>query len=179
MKTDEELIIDFRQGNTAAFNTLVDRYTPRLYSFLGGTSDTMDLVQDTFNKVYRNIHQFNTDKSFKTWLFSIARNCSIDAGRKAGRRFPLLNAETANIEESHDDCPASSMSRTENKEIVKEALNQLPEKQREVLILSYYQNLSYPQIAKKMSCSTSTVKTHMARAVRKLMHILPDHGGLF
>jgi RNA polymerase sigma-70 factor, ECF subfamily len=178
MRTDEELILDFRNGSAIAFNTLVERYTSRLHQFLGGTSDAMDLVQETFNKAYRNLNSFNIERPFKPWLFKIAKNCSIDANRKAGVRFPLLyNTDVIDVEDIND-CPAISVTKVENRTLVKAAIEKLPAQQKQVLILSYYQNMSYPQIAKSLNISTSTVKTHMARAIQKLITLLPDVGNL-
>jgi len=179
-RTDEELVIAYRHGDHDASSELVSRYTERLHHFLGGTADAMDLVQETFKKVFSSLHSFNESKSFKSWLFQIAKNCSIDANRKAGVRFNLHKSEEfSDVEDCSSENPSLLMSVSERKKIILESVQELPEKQREVLILSYYQGLSYPEISKKLGCSVSSVKTHMSRAVQKLSKSLPNTGGLF
>lgn len=178
-RTDEELVIAYRKGDSEASSELVLRYTKRLHKFLGGSSDAMDLVQETFKKVFSSLHSFNEKKSFKSWLFQIARNCSIDEKRKAGVRFNLHNSEEfLDVEDCPTQSPSTLMSTSERKNIILQSILELPEKQREVLSMSYYQGLSYPEIALKLKCSVSTVKTHMSRAVQRLSKTLPDSGGL-
>ena len=178
-RTDEELVSAHKNGDNEASSELVARYTARLHNFLGGTSDAMDLVQETFKKVFSHIHSFNEKKSFKSWLFQIARNCSIDESRKAGIRFNLHNTEEfLEVEDCTSKTPSTLMTTLERKDIILKSVQELPEKQREVLSLSYFQGLSYPEIAKKLNCSVSSVKTHMSRAVQKLAKSLPNSGGL-
>ena len=180
LRTDEELVIAYRDGDCKASSILVERYTSRLHTFLGGTANAMDLVQETFKKVFNSLNSFNENKSFKSWLFQIARNCSIDESRKAGVRFNLNHSEELiDIEDRASETPSSLLSIEERKNIILSSIQELPEMQREVLRLSYYQGLSYPQIAKKLKCSVSSVKTHMARAVQKLSKILPETGEMF
>ena len=177
MKTDEELVTEYKAGNNDAFTELVTRYKARLHSFLGGSSDAKDLVQETFKKVFKNLSTFNEKRSFKSWVFKIAKNCSIDAKRKAGSRFNLLESdELSEIHDETTDCPSTKLSRSERNSLILKEVSNLPEKQREVLTLSYYQGLTYPQIAEKLNCSVSSVKTHMSRAVQKLSQRLP--GGI-
>ncbi|MCM8542535.1 MAG: RNA polymerase sigma factor [Lentisphaeraceae bacterium] len=179
MKTDEELITAYKDGDTEAFTELVKRYKNRLFTFLGGKNDAKDLVQETFKKVFNNLSKFNEKRSFKAWVFKIAKNCSIDEGRKAGSRFNLLEScELPEIEDETSFCPSASLRKAERKQIILEAVNALPEKQRQVLSLSYFEGETYPEIAKKLDCSVSSVKTHMSRAVQKLAQILPDGGRL-
>lgn len=177
MKTDEELVSAYKDGDTEAFNELVSRYKNRLVSFLGGSSDAKDLAQETFKKVFKSLSTFNEKRSFKAWVFKIAKNCSIDEGRKSGSRFNLLEScELPEMEDETSQSPDQSLRKSERKSILVEAINSLPEKQREVLTLSYFHGESYTAIAKKLNCSVSSVKTHMSRAVQKLAKTLPDDG---
>lgn len=177
MKTDEELVSEYKNGDAEAFNELVRRYKNRLTSFLGGKADAKDLVQETFRKVFKNMGSFNERRSFKAWVFKIAKNCSIDAGRKAGSRFNLLEScELPEIVDETTHSPSISLRESERKKALTQAVNSLPEKQREVLTRSYFHGQSYPEIAQQLNCSVSSVKTHMSRAVQKLAKILPDRG---
>lgn len=177
MKTDEELVTEFKNGDAEAFNELVYRYKNRLTSFLGGKADSKDLVQETFKKVFKSLGSFNEKRSFKAWVFKIAKNCSIDEGRKAGSRFNLLEScELSELEDEASTSPSLSLRKAERKKALIIAVNSLPEKQREVLTLSYFQGNSYSEIAQILNCSVSSVKTHMSRAVQKLAKTLPDGG---
>lgn len=177
MKSDEELVTEYKKGDTQAFNELVHRYKNRLTSFLGGKTDAKDLVQETFKKVFKNLSSFNEERSFKAWVFKIAKNCSIDEGRKAKSRFNLLEScELPELEDESINSPAISLRKSERKKALLSAVNALPQKQREVLTLSYFQGMTYPEIAIQLNCSVSSVKTHMARAVQKLAKSLPDGG---
>jgi len=179
MKTDEELALAYQNGKKEAFNELVSRYQVRLFHFVGGTSDAMDLVQETFHRAHKKFHTFNPAKSFQSWIYTIARNCAIDTHRKQKSRMAKHNP----LEDfTQTDCntPEKELSRRENRALVTQAIEGLPEQQKKVLTLSYYQELSYSEIAQKLNCSTSTVKTHMSRAVRHLAKKLPrpEKGGL-
>ena len=79
---DEEIILSYKAGNKEAFKILIERYTTPLYNFIariGGRNDTSDIVQETFIKIWKNLNRFDEDKaSFKTWIFTIARNTATD-----------------------------------------------------------------------------------------------------
>jgi RNA polymerase sigma factor (sigma-70 family) len=177
MKTDSELIIDFKEGNVDAFNELIKRYRLPLLKFLNSSQDASDLVQETFNKAYAKINTFNesSSSSFKCWLYRIARNCQIDASRKENRHQDFLNS-LAQMQVMHANPPFAHLLKSEYSFQVRTCINELSEMQREVLIMNYYHDLKYNQIAEILGCSLSAVKTHMSRAVLKLSQTLPSPG---
>ena len=174
MKTDKELVLDFKNGNTIAFDDLVDRYRQPLFSYLGADTQAQDIIQETFQKVHEKIGQFNDASPFKAWLYRIARNCQIDASRKERRRLDKLNDYVSTIQDMTDTAPSEKIVAGELKDSVQLAINALSEMQREVLIMNYFHGLSYPEIAGVLRCSVSSVKTHMSRAIMNLARSLPD-----
>ncbi|MCH2204532.1 MAG: RNA polymerase sigma factor [Lentisphaerales bacterium] len=174
MKTDKELVLDFKNGNAVAFDDLVDRYRQPLFSYLGADSQTQDIIQETFQKVHEKIGQFNDTSPFKAWIYRIARNCQIDASRKERRRLDKLNDYISTFQEKADTAPSEKIVAGEIRLFVRQAINSLSEMQREVLIMNYFHGLSYPEIAGVLCCSVSSVKTHMSRAIMNLARTLPD-----
>ena len=181
MKTDSELVLAFKNGSDDAFGEIMARYRQPLHNFLGGTFEASDLVQETFSKAYNNIHSFNerTSSSFKCWLYKIARNCQIDACRKNNRHQIALDSFSI-LGKTNVRPPFAALVQNEYKEQVRKCIDDLSEMQREVLIMSYYHDLKYNQIAEILGCSLSAVKTHMSRAVMRLAQTLPtpDKGDL-
>jgi len=90
-KTDEEIILLYKNGDGEALKTIIDRYTPPIYNFvarLANKNDAPDIVQEVFIKIWKNIHHFDQSKaSFKTWIFTIARNTATDFLRKKKSLF--------------------------------------------------------------------------------------------
>ncbi len=184
--SDEDLMIAHREGNAEALGALIARYATPLLSYLsrmiGERGQAEDLFQETFMRVHAKAWSFRSDGRFKPWLFTIATRLAIDAIRRRGRRPALVSLD------GDPDCPGigpdpahapasnpgSDMIRAELKEQVRQAVDSLPERQRAALVLAHFQGLGYDEVAKVMSCSVSTVKTHMARAIRTLARLLPD-----
>ena len=176
MKSDLYLIEQTRQGHSEAFGELFDRYHSPLLSYIGNRSDAKDLLQETFKKAFHKLHTFNESYSFKCWLYKIARNCMIDASRKDIRHQSLLLDLVPLIQNSTVKPHSASLVKDDYRSLIKAAINDLSEMQREVLIMSYYHGLTYNQISEILECSVSAVKTHMSRAVLKLSHTLPRPG---
>jgi RNA polymerase sigma-70 factor, ECF subfamily len=174
MKTDNELVSDYMNGDSTAFRHLVDRYRRPLFTYLGSDAEAYDIIQETFHKVHDKISQFNETSPFKSWLYRIARNCQIDASRKERRRLDKLSEYVSLIQHDVDAGPSKSMAAAELKEAVRDSVNKLSEMQRQVLIMNYFHGLSYPEISGILKCSVSTVKTHMSRAIMNLARTLPD-----
>lgn len=181
-KSDEALIIAHTQGNQEAFGELVGRYTVSLMSYLwrvtGNRQQAEDVFQETFLRVHQAAGRFRQGSTFKPWLFTIATRVAIDGMRRETRR-PMnvaMSHEVDNRPELSEPSPDPSLaaSISEQKQTVQQAIGSLAPRQRVALILSYYDGLSYPDIAGIMKCSVGTVKTHMARALRTLARLLPE-----
>lgn len=187
--TDESLMAAHLRGDTAAFRQLVERYADGMLRYLihmtGNRDLAEDLFQETFKKVHEKAHTYR-GPVFKSWLFTIATRATIDHMRRrrhaatssldqetdcAGNESSSL-AETLASDGAPD--PAEELVREERKQQVREAVASLPVKQRATLVLAYYQQLSYREVADVMGCSLGTVKTQMSRALATLARRLPD-----
>jgi len=188
--TDESLIAAYCQGDKTAFGEIVRRYADSMLGYLTRMSkdreEAQDLFQETFRRVCEKAHTF-AGGAFKNWLFTIATNAAIDGLRRRKRlRLLSLNrkADCADGDEefgaaiaADNRCnPYDQAIKAEQAEQVKQAIELLPDRQRATLILAYYQQLSYGQIAEALGCSIGTVRTQMFRALRKLADRLPDIG---
>jgi len=188
-KTDKSLIEAHRQGDQAAFSELVRRYGDSVLWYLIRMSPNReqaeDLFQETFKRVHEKAHTFRGPQ-FKGWLFKIATHVALD-GIRRGKRIKTislnrqLDCDNPNSEQlgavalADNSCnPSEQTMKAEQREQVKRAIELLPARQRATLILAYYQQLSYPDVAKVLGCSVGTVKTQMFRALRTLADNLPE-----
>jgi len=191
--TDESLIAAYACGDRAAFSELVQRYGDSVLGYLhhmtGNRDQAEDLFQETFKKVHEKGHTFRGEH-FKSWLFTIATRTAIDGARRRKRPHTIsLNQEvdcespegpTLAAVMAADDAPdpADELVREEQKAQVRQAIEALPVKQRATLVLAYYQQLSYREVARVLGCSIGTVKTQMSRALGTLARKLPDSVGV-
>jgi len=188
--TDESLIAAYCQGDKTAFGEIVRRYADSMLGFLTRMSrdreEAQDLFQETFKRVHEKAHTFG-GSTFKNWLFAIATNVAIDGLRRRKRlRLVSLNQPVdcpgsdeefgATIAADNQCDPYQEAIKAEQAEKVRHAIALLPARQRATLILAYYQQLSYQQVADVLGCSIGTVRTQMFRALRKLADRLPDIG---
>ena len=188
VSTDESLVAAYACGDTAAFGELVRRYGDGVLGYLvhmtGNRDQAEDLFQETFKKVHEKSHTFRGEH-FKSWLFTIATRTAIDAARRKKITTVSLNqqidsdcdeapARGAVIADEDALDPADEAVREEQKAQVREAVEALPVRQRATLILAYYQQLSYQEVARVLNCSIGTVKAQMSRALMTLAQRLPD-----
>ncbi len=187
--TDKSLIEAHCRGDSAAFGELVRRYGDGVFGYLMKMSknrqDAEDLFQETFKRVHEKAHTFRGSQ-FKSWLFTIATHVAIDGLRRRKRmRVVSLNQkldctnkdgeELSAVALADDSCePSQEAAKAEEIQQVRVAVESLPARQRATLVLAYYQQLSYPEVAEVMGCSLGTVKTQMYRALRTLAQKLPD-----
>lgn len=183
-KTDEELITQYKNGGQEVFLELINRYTSPLYNFVArliGRNDTPDIVQEIFIKVWKNINRFDSEKAnFKTWIFSIAKNTTIDFLRK--KRNILFSdipkdteGELDSFEERIPDnalLPEEALLKLENEQFLNETLEKLPENYREILILRYQEEMTFDEIGKILNKPLNTVKSQHRRAMIKLRKII-------
>lgn len=187
---DRSLIDAHCKGDAAAFGEIVRRYGDSVLGYLtrmaGNRERAEDLFQETFKRVHEKAHTFRGGQ-FKSWLFRIATRVAIDNARRRGRLKIVslnqrLDCNNHNSDESgavavadwHN--PPQEVMKTEQAEQVRHAIQSLPDKQRAALVLAYYQQLSYSEVAEVLGCTVGTVKTQMYRALRTLAKKLPDVG---
>ncbi len=183
-RTDEALIAEFQRGNTAAFTLLVHRYkdplTNFVYRFLGDWDECNDAVQDTFVRVFQNRDAYKPIAKFSTWIYTIATNVAKSRLRRRNilRMLPLIRRGEEG-EPEYDVADESSRADLQLEshmveERIQHALDALPPKHREVILLRDVQGLSYEEIADITHLSMGTVKSRINRARQKLQEMLKD-----
>lgn len=172
MMTDSQLVQEIKQGNVELYSHLMRRYQRKILAFVyhmlkssGLEMMAEDLCSETFYKAYRSLHSFReVEASFSTWLYTIARNTVLSELRKQrSGNIPLEESGFMPLAPA-DVIPEQAALRTEQVEMVREAIKNLPEKQRSALILREYDQLDYQEIAKVMGQTVSAVKSLLFRA---------------
>lgn len=170
--TDSQLIREIKDGNVELYAELMRRYERKILAFIfhmlkGAHMESLadDLCQETFYKAYRSLQTFReVDASFSTWLYTIARNTVLSEMRKHKYVKVSLDQTGQMPHASPDTLPELSMLRNEKVSMVREAINNLPEKQRSALILREYDQLDYQEIANILGQTVSAVKSLLFRA---------------
>ena len=168
-KSDLELIDDIRNGILESFDRLMSKYEKRIYrtalNFVKNENHAMDIVQNVFLKVYRNLQKFRGDAQFKTWLFRIVYNESVNWIKKNKFMFSLDHVEIAVQENIHH----------EDNDVINETYNALikgmetlNKKYRLAVVLRYYEGFSIKDIANTLECSEGSVKNILFRSLQKL-----------
>lgn len=170
------------RSEQAAYN-LVQKYRKFVYltvlQKINNTDDAKDITQDIFIKVLQSLNKFDNRSSFKTWLYRIAVNETINVLRKKKLRqfFSLSNQNDDEDEiQFRDESPTPEQKFEENQlhKHLMSALKSLPEKQREAFMYRYFDNLSYEEIAEITGVSVGALKANYFHAVRKLANLLKN-----
>lgn len=174
VNTDEELMERYVvAGDKAAFNELFKRYAGRLTAFfmrsIASRTDATDLVQQTFLHFHRARADFTLGRLVRPWLYTIAINVKREYFRRRGRK-----PETQLDPIKHGEPSRQADVTTPERRAVRRALLELPEGQREVIVLHWYQELSFPEIADLLGASVSAVKVRAHRGYNKLRAMLED-----
>lgn len=178
-KSDEEIINNYFSGDESAFAFLVDRYLKPVYNFIyhftGSLEYAEDGTQETFLKVWKNLKKYKNGGSVKAWIFSIARNTSIDFLRKKKMKnfsdFEDDESEENFLENTISDLemlPDEVFAKAEEKKFVENILGELPYFYKEILLFYYQDNLTFDEIGKILGESINTVKSRHRRAIIKL-----------
>lgn len=182
---DTALVTRAQQGDRAAFETLVRRYDRDVLrlavSMLHSSEDARDVYQETFLKVYRNLHRFRLDSSFYTWLYRIATNVCLDHMRRRRARpedqAPVSASEMQGESNPRDFfdrqsdstvSPEQSMLGQEIGERIDRALESLSPRERMIFELKHKQGLRLRAIGEVLGTTEETVKNSLFRATRKL-----------
>lgn len=180
--TDESLLKEYLHGKQGSFELLVRRHARELHQFVmrftGDSVAAEDIVQDSFLQVHHSAQSFDPGRRFKPWLFTIAANKARDALRRRTRRrevpfdatiqggdgestsrfLDLLATEDA-------ETPDEELQADENRQVVRQIIESMPENLSEVLILGYYHRLPYKDIAEIVGVPLGTVKSRLHAAV--------------
>jgi RNA polymerase sigma-70 factor, ECF subfamily len=180
--TDEELMGRYREtGRDEDFNTLVRRYERELYRYLvryvGDPALAEDIFQNTFLQVHLKRRLYEPGRPVRPWLYAIATHQAVDALRKAGRHSTISLDQTTQTGDpgalvdllvSDLPGPLAELQGEERRDWVRANVARLPEVLRQTLILAYYQDLKYREIAEVLKIPIGTVKSRLHAAIAKL-----------
>ena len=181
-KTETQLISDYLEGNENSFRDLVSLYVKPIYSFsfrmTGNKTDSEDITQEVFIKVWKNIEKFNIDQDFKTWIFTIARNTIFDWLRKK-KDIVFSNFENdegdnylvENISDKGKD-PEEIFYDKEKSFELGELLKKISKYEQEIIFLKNEDDLTFEEISKIVGKPLNTVKSQYRRALVKLRNLI-------
>lgn len=174
--SDQELMRIVQAGDFSPASEIYDRYSARIYNFafrfLRNSEAAEDAVQEVFVKMLKHANQFHGDAKLSTWLFSITANWCRDYLRKAENKSKDGDEVLVTLPTSPELSPERNLERRENERMIQRALASLTAEQREAILLSRYQGLSYAEIALIAGCSEGAVKTRVFRAMETLKKAL-------
>jgi RNA polymerase sigma-70 factor, ECF subfamily len=179
--SDLNLIEAFRAGNESAFDRLFLKHQDYVYNvclgILGNADDARDCTQETFLRVYAKVRDFRAQSAFSTWLYRVAVNVCVGQLRKRPRHA-TASLEDENVREIPDDAPEpwAGMEREVDGDRVRAVVAELPENYRVVLVLRYFQNLSYEQMMEVLGYSLTQVKVKLHRARRAFARRWAERG---
>ena len=185
MVTDEQLLVSYAGGDQGAFSVLIQRYQQELFAFLArfvaDAAAADDLFQETFIQVHRNAKNFDPERKFRPWLFTIAANRARDHLRATGRHIvqSLDNvagqsrgaggdgdgATFIDLMDSGMAPPPMELQQAEDASLVQRVLGALPVHYREVLVMSYFHQFAYKEMADMLHIPLGTVKSRLHAAL--------------
>lgn len=180
--TDQQLIINYLEGNEKAFEILLNRHRNKIYTsiylFVKDRDLAEDIFQDVFIKIIDTLRKgkYNHEGKFLQWAMRISYNMCVDHFRRDKRRTKVSATETFDIFdvlETHEDNMETTMIKSQMHKKVRSLVDRLPEEQREVVILRHYADMSFKEISKLTRVSINTALGRMRYALinmRKMVH---------
>lgn len=173
---DRQRVARFLAGDELAFTELVNSHRRQVYAvarrFTRNHEEADDLTQETFVKAYSNLKNFRGESGFKTWLLRITTNLSINYTKSA-----RVARDSGDLPEDHDqgwETPAlNGLMDQEQRRQLYRAIERLPPKQKQTLLLKTFQEMTCDQVAKVMGCSPGTVKANVFNALKNLKSFFP------
>lgn len=183
MEIADYIVADDRQlarlvlgGDTAAFEYLFDRYRDAIHRLFlqrtGNAEDADDLLQETFIKVYMNLHRYSPEYTFGQWLYTIARNTFIDFTRKSRSDLPI--DERFSAPAATAPTPEESIINSQQRVQIEHYLESLPEQYKKLFRLRFIDEYSYEEIAEKLHLPMGTVKTQIHRARERMCRLITE-----
>jgi RNA polymerase sigma-70 factor (ECF subfamily) len=178
-KTDEEIAKEVQLGEVESFGLLIERYEPKITryarKFIFNGEDAKDLVQEAFIKAYTNIQSFDAGRSFSSWMYRIAHNEFINAIKKKSR-LPIFQFDFDTIfpQPVALETADSEMNKKELREMLDKCLGKLDPKYREPLVLYYFEDMDYKEIADILEVPVSTVGVRLTRGKASLKKIVSN-----
>jgi len=182
-KTDRELINDYLEGNDKSFEVLLNRHREKIYTsiylFVKDRSQAEDIFQDVFIKIIDTLRRgkYNHEGKFLQWAMRISYNMCVDNFRRSKRRTKVSATETFDIFdvlESGDDNMETTMMKSQMHEKLRYLVDQLPEEQKEVVILRHYADMSFKEISQLTRVSINTALGRMRYALINMRKLVGD-----
>ena len=179
---DEEIVSFIQKGNTEIFEILIVRYSEKLdryiRKFLSNREDVEDILQDIFIKCFVNIQSFNTDQKFSPWIYRIAHNEAVNLLKKnSGKPFSFdIFGETFFTHPKAKENSENEAEREILKKHLDEILNDLDQKYKEIIVLYFYEELSYKDISDILKIPISLVGVRIQRGKEQIKKILNEKG---
>jgi RNA polymerase sigma-70 factor (ECF subfamily) len=179
---DEELVRRFYQADEEALKVIFRRYKDGLFNFAlrfaGNRADAEDAVSHSFMMVCEKKYVIRPQASFKTWLYTVARNNCLSKIRHRNKFYSLWLPKNDSDEETAIDIadprtPRDQLDQNEISALLQKAIHKLPEEQKEALLLREYQGFSYEEISQVLNCTKDKVKVLIFRARAFLKDVLP------
>jgi RNA polymerase sigma-70 factor, ECF subfamily len=170
MPKDDEILVDrFRGGDPSAFEELVRRHQRAIFHlarrFVRDDDEAKDLTQRAFVRAYQGVHNLRGGGAFRTWLFRIVSNLSLNHIRDHGRTKPT---EDAGVDVPVEPIGADRLADAEKRAELQDAIGDLPPRQRLVLELRIFQELSFREVAQIAGCTENAAKVNFHHAVKRL-----------
>ena len=170
--SDEDAARRVQEGDIDAFGIIVDRYEPKLMRygrrFLARSEDIEDIVQDAFERVYTNIQGFDASLRLSPWIYRIAHNAFVNALRERGRIVDTLDFDTLVAHAVYEDPDQAERDRKDMRMLIERGLEGIAPKYREILILYYFEDQPYKDIADILEVPVGTVGIRLKRAKEAL-----------
>ncbi len=174
--SDEALVLRAKRGDFEAFEMLFDRHRNLVYRFAYQMAprrdDAEDIVQEVFVRAYQNLHRYRDEAKFTTWLLRIATNLGTDKARMSQRRNNLEQREAATglswMTTSEQVDPVENLEADRRKVLLHQAISELPDHHRRMILLRDIEELEYQQIAEVLNCTIGGAKLRVLRARRAL-----------
>jgi len=190
--SDESLMLRYRDGDVRAFELLVTRHRKPLFNFIlrfvRDTAAAEDVTQETFLRLVKGADAYERQAKFTTWLYTIARNLCVDAARRGKHRkaasldAPIGDEDgSASLLDLVPDGGAAVDRQAQSRELrlrLQQAIEALPDEQREIFLLREVADLQFNEIANVIGCPENTVKSRMRYALEKLREALEEYRDL-
>ena len=182
-KTDRELINDYLEGNDKSFEVLLNRHREKIYTsiylFVKDREMADDIFQDVFIKIIDTLRRgkYNHEGKFLQWAMRISYNMCVDNFRRSKRRTKVSATETFDIFdvlETQDDNMETSIIKSQTNDKLRYLVDQLPEEQREVVILRHYADMSFKEISQLTRVSINTALGRMRYALINMRKMVGD-----
>jgi RNA polymerase sigma-70 factor (ECF subfamily) len=179
-QSDEELATLVCNGDKDVFGALIDRYEAKLTRyvkrFTQHEDDVSDIIQIVFIKAYTHLQSFDTSRSFNSWIYRIAHNESVTYLRKRGtEKISFIDFDTFLPHPFAKETADAEVLKSDDKRMIDASLKELSPKYREVLVLYYYEELSYQEIANVLHIPIATVGVRIKRGKESLQKMLTNN----